>query len=105
MIAETTHDQNVGHGEFLLAVKEYQVSVSVNSCLVEIDGESAVLSVMTDITDLKRMNNTFFTWHKRGKLSGLLPQVWFMISVIYCKMFHCNTLCLNVLPSRDEMKG
>ncbi len=71
MIAETTHDQNVGHGEFLLAVKEYQVSVSVNSCLVEIDGESAVLSVMTDITDLKRMNNTFYMAQKREALGTL----------------------------------
>ncbi|PLX67013.1 MAG: hypothetical protein C0603_10110 [Denitrovibrio sp.] len=71
MISETLNERVSGYGEFLLSIKENQVSVSVNSSIVDIDGGDAILSVMTDITDLKKMHNTFYLAQKREAVGTL----------------------------------
>ncbi|ADD69522.1 integral membrane sensor signal transduction histidine kinase [Denitrovibrio acetiphilus DSM 12809] len=51
--------------EFLLAGRMSQVSVSIHSCIVDLDDKPAILSVMTDLTDYKKMQNTYYLAQKR----------------------------------------
>lgn len=58
-------------GEYLLSDVEELISVSVNACMVQVEGESAVLAVMTDITDYKKMQNSYYLAQKREAVGTL----------------------------------
>lgn len=64
-------DGQTSFSEFLLTGREEQVYVSVNSCMLEIDGERAFLSIMTDLTDYKRIQNTYYMAQKKEVVGTL----------------------------------
>jgi len=65
MIAEVEKGGKVPPAEFRLEKTNELESVSVHSCLIDIDNEKAILSVMTDLTDYKKIQNTYYLAQKR----------------------------------------
>ena len=64
-------DGTVNLGEFLLTGRDEQISVSVNACIVDVDGESEVLAAITDISEYKKMQNSFYLAQKREAVGTL----------------------------------
>jgi len=58
-------------GEFLLIASGDQIAVSVNSSLMEIEGEYAILSVMTDLTNYKKLQKTYSQAERREVVGTL----------------------------------
>lgn len=65
MLSEVEESGVSTPAEFLLEGVRDLISVSIHSCKVELDDGKAFLSVMTDMSDYKRMQNTYYMAQKR----------------------------------------
>jgi len=65
MLSEVEESSISTPAEFLLEGVRDQIYVSIHSCKVELDDGKAFMSVMTDISDYKRMQNTYYMAQKR----------------------------------------
>ncbi|PLX70636.1 MAG: hypothetical protein C0602_03760 [Denitrovibrio sp.] len=64
-------NSSLSMGEFLIETGTQHISVSVNVCQVELDGERAILAVMTDISKFKSMQEAYFLTQKKEVIGTL----------------------------------
>jgi len=71
MINDLKNKESGNFGEYFLLSNDTQTTVSVNSCLVDTDGRTAILSIMTDITEYKKIKESVYQSDKKEALGTL----------------------------------